>query len=368
MYFSTRKKGIMTEQYTDTDRKLTKKIQPYKIIYPVLIGVVVVGYMLYKEFDPKAFDLVTFTWNTIFWLVVAVMCMVMRDFGYILRIRILSDNHLSWSQAFRIIMLWEFTSAVTPSVVGGTSFAILFVHKEGIGIGKSSAMVMATSLLDELYFIIMFPLILLSVNQVQLWEMSGSSQVVVQSLKTLAIVGYLLKLVYLIILSYGLFKNPRSLKYIIMKLFKWRILRKWRHDANEAGTDIIRNSKELRMKPFIFWFKTFGTTFLSWTSRYWLVNAILVAFWFGNYDWGQHILIFARQLVMWIMMLVTPTPGGSGFAEFIFTEYLGNFLPGAGLAVALAILWRLISYYSYLLIGIFIVPRWIARNFGKSKK
>ena len=153
-----------------------------------------------------------------------------------------------------------------------------------------------------------------------------------------------------------------------MKLFKWRILRKWRHDANEAGTDIIRNSKELRMKPFVFWLKTFGTTFLSWTSRYWLVNAILVAFWFGNYDWGQHILIFARQLVMWIMMLVTPTPGGSGFAEFIFTEYLGSFLPGAGLAVALAILWRLISYYPYLLIGVFIVPRWIAKNFGKSKK
>jgi len=39
------------------------------------------------------------------------------------------------------------------------------------------------------------------------------------------------------------------------------------------------------------------------------------------------LLLFARQLAMWIMMLVSPTPGGSGFAEFIFTRYLGGFIP-----------------------------------------
>ena len=47
---------------------------------------------------------------------------------------------------------------------------------------------------------------------------------------------------------------------------------------------------------------------------------------------------------MWIMMLVSPTPGGSGFAEFVFSKYLGEFLPSAGVAIAMAILWRLISY------------------------
>ena len=41
----------------------------------------------------------------------------------------------------------------------------------------------------------------------------------------------------------------------------------------------------------------------------------------------DHMLIFARQLVMWIMMLVSPTPGGSGFAEYIFTRYLSDVIP-----------------------------------------
>ena len=39
-------------------------------------------------------------------------------------------------------------------------------------------------------------------------------------------------------------------------------------------------------------------------------------------DWATQFLIFARQLIMWIMMLISPTPGGSGFAEFVFKEYL----------------------------------------------
>lgn len=126
----------MEQERKEENQNLTKKISPYKIIYPIIIGLAVVSYMLYKEFDPKAFDMITFTWNTVFWLFIAVLCMAIRDFGYIIRIKVLSGGKLNWIQAIRIIFLWEFTSAVTPSAIGGTSLAILFVHKEGIGVGK----------------------------------------------------------------------------------------------------------------------------------------------------------------------------------------------------------------------------------------
>lgn len=351
----------------DSEKKLTRKISPYKIIYPIVIGLGVVSYMLYKEFDLQAFEQITFTWNSVLWLFVALLCMFIRDLGYVVRIRVLSGDRLSWLQSLRIIFLWEFTSAVTPSAIGGTSLAILFVHKEGIKVGRSSAMVMATSFLDELYFIIMFPVILLFVNHTQLWNMPDTSHAVVESLYWFAIGGYSVKLAYLFVLSYGLFKNPRGLKYLLMKCFQFRLLRKWRHSANEAGTDIVRNSHELRKMPFSFWLKTFGATFFSWTARYWVVNAILMAFWAGRYNLAEHFLIFARQLVMWIMMLVSPTPGGSGFAEYVFSKYLGEFLPSAGVAVAMAILWRLISYYPYLFIGAFYVPRWVNKHFGKKE-
>ena len=165
-------------------------IRPTKAIYPILIGFAVVAYMLYNEFDPESIKLIKFSQTSIIFLSIALSCMVIRDLGYIIRLRILTDNYFSWKKAIRIVLLWEFTSAITPSAIGGTGVAILFVHKEGLSVGKSSAVVMATSFLDELYFIIMFPIILLTINHSDLWQISESESVVATSLIWFSIIGY----------------------------------------------------------------------------------------------------------------------------------------------------------------------------------
>ncbi|MGL5912949.1 MAG: lysylphosphatidylglycerol synthase transmembrane domain-containing protein, partial [Bacteroidales bacterium] len=123
------------------------------------------------------------------------------------------------------------------------------------------------------------------------------------------------------------------------------------------------SAAELRYRSWRFWLSSFAATFISWTSRYSVVNALFLAF----FAVGDHLLVFARQLVMWIMMLVSPTPGGSGFAEFIFREFLGEFIPSAGLIVVIALLWRLITYYLYLLIGAIVLPQWLKSQWAGKK-
>jgi uncharacterized protein (TIRG00374 family) len=125
---------------------------------------------------------------------------------------------------------------------------------------------------------------------------------------------------------------------------------------------LIVASKELKDKNIIFWLKTFGATFLSWTARYWVINFMLLAF----FTFDDHILVFARQLIMWIIMLISPTPGGSGFSEFIFSRYIGDFISITGLVGALALLWRMITYYPYLIIGAFVFPSWIRKKMAKN--
>ncbi|MDR0713678.1 MAG: flippase-like domain-containing protein [Bacteroidales bacterium] len=344
-------------------------IKVSKIIFPIVIGVGVVAWLFWREFDPKAFDCMAFTWRGAVFLLLAFILMFSRDFGYMVRIKVLSGNKLTWRQAFRIIMLWEFTSAVTPSAIGGTSLAILFVNKEGISLGKSSAIVLATSFLDELYFIVMFPILLLAVNIHRLFTIGDHSGSFINEFFWFAIIGYSIKVVYTIVVSYGLFVNPRGLKWLLLQIFRLPFLKRWKHQINEAGYEIIVSSRELRRQSFMFWVKAFGSTIFSWTSRYWVVNMIILAFFFMP-KFGDHFLIFARQFVMWIMQLIAPTPGGSGFAEGIFTRYLSDVMPidnleiASSLAVVLALLWRLISYYPYLIIGAFIVPKWIKNKFA----
>jgi len=342
-------------------KNISKKISPVKIVFPVLIGLGVVALMLYNSFDVKAFSVVEFTSKTVFWLLIAIILMLFRDLGYVIRLRVLTANKFSWKQSLRVIMLWEFTSAITPSAVGGTGLAIIYVNKEGLGIGESSAVVMATSFLDELYFIIMFPILVLFLDIDKLFFVDGSFDFT-NEFFLFAIIGYSVKLAYLLFLSYGLFKNPRAIKKLLVNVFKLKFLRRWRLSAAKAGTEIMDSSKELKNKNFSFWLKTFSATIFSWTSRYWVVNAMFLAFFTIN----DHIMLYARQLVMWIMMLVSPTPGGSGFTEFVFSEYLGDFLPQvAGVAIVMALLWRLITYYPYLIIGAIIVPGWIRKRFDK---
>ena len=356
----------MSKDQPASQKKLLHGVRPSRIVYPILIGLAVVVYMLANEVDSETLSLIEFSWYSLFWLSVALVMMIIRDLGYMARLRILTDGIFSWKKAFRIIMLWEFTSAITPSAIGGTSVAILYLNKEGLKIGKSSAVVMSTSFLDELYFILMFPLLILflDINQLFMTDTLEHS-LWLNSLLYFALVGYLVKTAYFIILTYGLFWNPRGLKWLLLWIFKLPVLRKWKQGANQAGTDIIESSKELRRKPFWFWLKAFMATFWSWTARYWVVNVILLAFMFQGYSITEHIMIFARQLVMWIMMLISPTPGGSGFSEWVFTKYLGEFLPSAGVAASMALIWRLISYYPYLLIGVFILPKWIKKHFSK---
>ena len=74
-------------------------------------------------------------------------------------------------------------------------------------------------------------------------------------------------------------------------------------------------------------------------------------------------LIFARQFVVWVILIVTPTPGGAGVSEWLFTTYYGDLISGEGMALVLALFWRIISYYSYLMVGACILPAWIRQGF-----
>jgi len=351
----------------DNSGKILKSIQPGKITLPIIIGLAVTAYFLYKEFDPNILTSFSFTVQSLFWFFISFLMMGIRDFGYIIRIRLLTTNQLSWRKAFNVIMLWEFASAITPSAIGGTGVAIFFINKEGIKVGRSTAVVMVTSFLDELYFIITFPLILLFIGRTDIFTFGDSLMDGMPWYKNqffmFAFIGYLLKLSYTIVISYGLFFNPRGLKWLLLWIFKLPIIRRWRPQANESGSDLIATSQEFKRWPFMNWFKAFVATSISWTARYWIVNTLILAFFgFELLGWNDHILIFGKQLVMWIMMLVSPTPGGSGFAEWVFKEFLASMIP-IGTGMALAFMWRLVSYYPYLVVGAFIVPRWIRKHF-----
>ena len=344
-------------------QKILKQLSPKRIAIPIVIGLLVAFYLLYQEWDKQSLSLFHLTTYSVLFIILAIFMMLIRDISYMFRLKILATNDLKWSSVFNIILLWEFASAVTPSAIGGTSVATYFIHKEGLSVGRSLAVVLATSILDELYFILMFPILLLIVGTSDLF-MSSDASLLSNQYFYFALIAYALKFLFVVLLMYSLFVNPLLIKKLIVVLFRLPFLKKWKDAANQTGDDIILASKTLRHQKIKFWLKAFVATFFSWTARYWVVNFLILALLLGMTDsqallsLQEHILVFARQLVMWIMMLVMPTPGASGFVELVFSNYLGAFIP-VGFVSLIIFLWRLITYYSYLFIGVLIIPRWM---------
>lgn len=119
----------------------------------------------------------------------------------------------------------------------------------------------------------------------------------------------------------------------------------------------------MRNRPWHFWIKAWLITFWSWSARFLVVNALIA----GVNPVKEHLLIYVRQLIMWVILLISPTPGGSGSAEYFFPVFLGEFIY-EGSPDFIALLWRILSYYPYLIIGAIILPFWLKRTLIRPKR
>ena len=348
---------------TINDSITKKHTHPFKlsqIFIPIIIGIIVISWLFLSEFDPKTFKSVIFNLNSVGYIFLAFLFMFGRDFGMIWRFRLMANKDLSWRQAFNINVLNEFTSAITPSAVGGSSLVVLYLNKEGISVGRSTAIMISNLFLDELFFILICPIIFLFVPLDQLFN---ASSVITSTIGVVFWSVYGILLVWTFIMFIGLFRRPDLISKIFLILFKLPFLRKWDNKVLEFSETMIKASKEMSEKSISFWAKAFGTTALSWSSRFLVVNALFLAF----TPFNNQLIIFGRQVLLWIVMVVSPTPGGSGISEFAFKEYYNDISLGSGPILVITVMWRLISYYLYLLLGVIIIPKWIAKSFSKSK-
>ncbi|UXP34170.1 flippase-like domain-containing protein [Reichenbachiella agarivorans] len=345
-------------------KKIFKVLDPNRIWIPILLGLGIVFYLFYSDPNITADNLHLIFDAKLSSVLVAFLVLLARDAGYAYRIRVLSDHELNWSKSIVIIILWEFSSAVTPSVVGGTAVAVFIFMAEGINVGKSLAYVMLTAIMDNLFFVIAAPLVMLFTHGLIFPEVSAMDIQYGSSLQFFFFLSYALIAVYTLIMSYALFVRPRAFKWFLLKMTSLKYLKKWKEKANQYGDEIILASSGLKGKATSYWVKISAATVFIWSARYLMLNSLVEAY--HTLTISEHMVVFSRQVIMWIVMLISPTPGSSGTAEYFFNqffyEYLGDY------TFVSSIFWRLMSYYPYLILGAIFLPRWVRSKFFKKDK
>src|SRR6185436_9753262 len=141
-------------------KEILRAFRPTRILLPVLLGLGAATYLLIINFDREAFSHIQWNSNTTFWISMALLMMVIRDGAYMIRIRALTDRELNWRSSFIVIMLWEFSSALAPGMIGGGFiFAIFIINRERVNMGKSITAVLLSSFQDGVFLAVMAPLV-----------------------------------------------------------------------------------------------------------------------------------------------------------------------------------------------------------------
>jgi len=339
------------------EEEVFRTLNTRRIWLPIVIGIGIIIYLFVRDGSFSLPNLRLISQANWRYMLLALLAVFVRDLGYICRLKVLTNNNLSWQSSFYIIVLWEFSSAVTPSVVGGGVVAIFLLLKEGISLGRSLAYVIITSVLDNLFFISATSLGFWGVYEPIFASVSALGGSMGSSLQSLFWLSHILVLTYTLTMLGALFLRPKLFQWILLKITSIGFLKRWQQAARRHGDELVLASKALQGAHYAYWLQVGGITLVTWVVRYLVVNIIMAAY--VDLSVGDHLLVLGKQIIMWVVMLFSPTPGSSGTAEFFYKQFYEGLLGDYTLITN--VLWRLLTYYLYLILGAIYLPRWIKR-------
>jgi len=342
------------------------KVHISKVILPILIGIVVLLYMLYRQFNWVEFNKIQWNFHTYFWIGMALLVYIVRHFFISARLRLLSGFEFDWKKAIELIFIWEFSSSVSPTSFGGSAVALYFLSHEKLQTSKSITLVIYTVVLDSMFFLLSLPILIFALGPIvfrpgltSFWE--GDNHLYLFALI------YIGMLFYTGFFFYGLFLHPENIKKTLHWLANRKLLKRFKQNLTRVGNNVVLASHELSEQNFKYHLKAFFYTGVAWFLRFFVINLLIIAFSSVKItDLVSQSIIYARSQNLYVETSFTPTPGSTGFAEYLFSGFFHDYIP-VGIALVIAIIWRIITYYTYLFAGVIIVPNWINKMLSQRK-
>ncbi len=351
----------------ENNDKILDSIRTERIVLPILIGLGVVFYLMYIQLDRELFKEIPWNATAFFWIGMAILTYVVRHLFYAWRLRILTDKLFSWYKSIELIFIWEFSSAVSPTSIGGAAVALFLLAQEKLSTAKTVSIVFYTMVIDTLFFLISLPLIYLIFGPVVLRPGAQSfSDLGAYGVTYFSVIAFMI--VYGGIFFYGLFIRPDHFRRFFTWLSNRKILERFSETLKKTANDVVTTSVELRKKSWGWHWRVLLATTGAWFTRFLAVNFIIIAIInsVGRDLWTQG-LLYGRSKAMHTITQFSPTPGGSGVSEYLFGGFFSDYIP-VGIAIVVALVWRLITYYPYLIAGAIIIPNWIGKIIVRKRK
>jgi uncharacterized protein (TIRG00374 family) len=347
--------------------KVLQSLRLSRMVLPILLGVAAVGFLFYYRFDAAAFRNINWTATTYAWIAIAALLMVLRHVFYAWRLRTITRGYLTWWKCMQLIVIWEFSAALTPTSKGGPIVMLFVLAQENLSPGRTAAAVFYTMVCDAGFFVLTLPIWLAIYGPPMLYPgMESFNDLRLASGNFFS--TYLIILSYWLFLVFLLFVRPQYTRQIMHWLAQRKLLHRWADKLDRVGQEFELAANELKSQRPRYHFAVILATLGAWTSKFIMINCLIIAIVPSVPVDGQtQAFIYARLVAMFTMMNFSPTPGGAGIAELALSNFISDYVP-KGIGMVVALLWRAMSYYFYLILGAFIVPAWIAARVASKPK
>lgn len=317
----------------------------------ILIGIItiIVLIVVFSTNDIKQLRS-TFQKTNPLWLTVGILCMVLywllESLVLFLTANSKEHNTLTFRGSIKASMVGQLFNNLTPFASGGQPVQAYYLTKQGLQLGE------ATSILLVKFIVYQCTLIVYS-GVLLVLKLSYFTTHISQ-LSLLTIVGFTVNFIVVFgLISIGFFprftvKITRSIIGLLYKIKlvknKAETLQKSMNQITEfhEGFSTLRKSHSTLLQTALF---TFIQLSLFFSIPYFLCLAL------GITNAPLLTIIAAGAFVLMISSFI-PLPGASGGAEASFSLFFGSFLPNASTVTVALLLWRFITYYLALFLGV----------------
>lgn len=352
----------MSEQnfiQSQEEEKVLDSISASKIVVPVVLGIGVILLLVWRQFEIEEFMKIEWGDRVLLYTLLAILVYIIRHVILSLRLMVLSNNFFSFSKSFELIIIWEFASAVSPTSIGGSAVSLFLLAQEKLSGAKTVTLVIYSVIADTIFFIISLPILYFMLGPIAVRPDATIASDLSGYGWTLLLV-YVFLVLYGFVFTFGIF-HPKMIKRIILFVGKLPIINRFQSSIEKTAEDVIITSAELRHQPLLFHIQVFIWTFLAWILRFFAITLIIMALVNTiDFSWNHQSILFARSEIMHSITQFSPTPGGAGITELLFGGFYSDFI-SKGISSIVALLWRLVTYYPYLIAGAIIIPNWIRK-------
>lgn len=329
------------------------------MVWPVLLSLAVLVGIGYYTYDPTVFRQLLRQLNT--WLLAAALVTVgARIFFGAWRLNHFSAGQLNMKDSLRSQVAWDFFAYVTPSTIGGGPFAAFFIAKDrNVPLGEATSLILFSMLMDQISLGLTMPLLMLCSIYLDVFPQAMGT--VGYWIMTVFFAGYM---TWILFFAYSTLFRPHLLAKMIEKLFGLKWLRRFRERAMHVMSDMQQGARMLRTQRAGFYVKGAVLTVLPWISRY-LLSLFII---WSVYPGVDKLLVFLRSVAMNLGSLAMPTPGGAGGVEGLYVLFLGPPLIPEALVAPTLLAWRLLSYYLFIALGLFVTMHYLQQTLARKTK